>query len=93
MDQFKDNIMGLLVSEKKIKLFENIDTAVKAHFTKTFNNMNTSSIKLKKTKGSGPNLILTYKMQLLMTISQTPRMTIVITKLWRLKNQKDPKLR
>lgn len=52
MDQFKDNIMGLLVSEKKIKLFENIDTAVKAHFTKTFNNMNTSSIKLKKTKGS-----------------------------------------
>lgn len=56
MDQFKENVMGLLVSEKKLKLFENIDSAVKAHFTKTFNSMIVSSIKAKKSKGgsSGP---------------------------------------
>lgn len=40
MDQFKENVMGLLVSEKKLKLFDNIETAVKTHFTKTFNSLN-----------------------------------------------------
>lgn len=53
MDQFKDNIMGLLVSEKKTDLFNtNVETATKSSFTRAFNAMNQSSIKAKKSKAA-----------------------------------------
>ena len=54
MDQFKENMMGLLVSEKKLAMFNDIDTAMKTAFTKKFNELNQSSIKaVKKTRSAG----------------------------------------
>ena len=52
IEQFKENIIGLLVNEKKIALFnDNIETTVKTAFTKTYNTLMASSIKnVKKAK-------------------------------------------
>jgi hypothetical protein len=43
--------MGLIVSEKKLALFNDMEAPIKSHFTKTYNNMNISSVKNKKSKG------------------------------------------
>ena len=54
MDQSKENILGLLVNEKKTDLYNvGVEPATKAAFTKAFNAMNQSSIKAKKAK-AGP---------------------------------------
>lgn len=54
MDQFKENVMGLIMDEKKIEQFtEGVDTATKTSFTKCYNQMTQSSIKAKKSKGGG----------------------------------------
>ena len=46
--------MGLLVSEKKMALFNDVDSGMKGAFTRAFNSMNYSSIKAKKgTQGRG----------------------------------------
>lgn len=60
MDQFKENIMGLLVSEKKMQLFNDIDSTVKSAFTRYLNNMTQSSIKgvKKKTPGGGGSTVM-----------------------------------
>jgi hypothetical protein len=39
MDQFKENIMGLIVNEKKINVFNDMDAAIKTAFTKAFNSI------------------------------------------------------
>ena len=46
--------MGLLVSEKKLAQFNDLDTAIKTAFTKMYNNLHSSSIKATKKKGGAP---------------------------------------
>ena len=53
MEQFKENIMGLLVSEKKLSMFNDLDATIKTAFTKMYNSLHSSSIKATKKKSGG----------------------------------------
>ena len=56
MEQFKDNIQGLLVNPKKSSLYDDIDQRTKAMFTQEYNRINMDTLKsAKKVKSTaGP---------------------------------------
>jgi len=45
MEQFKENIMGLMVGNMKVALYDDLEASTKAAFTREFTKMNNNSIK------------------------------------------------